>query len=58
MIQHIPRECNTKVILVSGAEPVRELRQAILHGGHHFLAKPFPVERLIDLTQEAMSAAS
>ncbi len=58
VIQHIPRECHTKVILVSGAEPVRELRQAILHGGHHFLAKPFPVERLIDLTQEAMSAAS
>ena len=56
VIQHIPRDCGTRVIMVSGQEPADELRQAILTGGHQFLAKPFAVESLISLTQEAMSA--
>lgn len=49
-------QCDTKIIMMSGHEPVREIRQAIVNGGHEFLAKPFPIERLIDLTQQALSA--
>lgn len=56
LLKELPPDSLTKIILVSGQEPVKELRQAILTGGHHFLAKPFPVERLIDMTQEALSA--
>lgn len=56
VIHHIPQDCGTRVIMVSGHEPVQELRHAILSGGHQFLAKPFAVEQLIGLTQEALSA--
>lgn len=56
LISHIPRDCGTRVIMVSGHEPACEIRQAILSGGHQFLAKPFALEKLIDLTQQALSA--